>query len=240
MTALVTRPAVDAEPVAAALRARGIETIVDPVLDIRPRRAVSVALDGVQAILATSANGVRSLAAATTRRDLPLFAVGEATAVRARDAGFADVAAADGDAASLAALVAARCKPSGGTLLHVAGSAVARDLAGLLDPHGFSVRRAVLYDAVESPALAEATVAALAGGAIAMVLFFSPRTARTFVMLARACGQGDSCARATAFCLSDAVAAEAAALAWRAVRVAAEPTLAALLAAVDAEQQQRN
>ncbi|MGE0746865.1 MAG: uroporphyrinogen-III synthase [Rhodospirillales bacterium] len=240
MTALVTRPAADAAPVAAALRVRGIEVMIEPLLDIRPRRAVSVSLDGVQAVLATSANGVRALAAATARRDIPLYAVGEATAATARAAGFAAVTAAGGDAASLAQTVAARLQPAPGTLLHVAGSAVARDLGALLESQGFTVRRAVLYDAVESPALSDAAVAALGDGRIAMVLFFSPRTVRTFVMLARACGQAGACARATAFCLSDAVAAEAAALAWRAVRVAAEPTLVALLAAVDAEQQQRN
>ena len=44
-------------------------------------------LDGVQAILATSANGVRALARRTPRRDLPLFAVGPQTAARGAEAG---------------------------------------------------------------------------------------------------------------------------------------------------------
>ena len=48
-------------------------------------------LDGVQALIATSANGVRAFAARDPRRSLPVCAVGDATARAASDAGFADV-----------------------------------------------------------------------------------------------------------------------------------------------------
>src|SRR5512146_3395419 len=87
LCALVTRPRADAESLAEALAARGIEAIVEPMLEIHYRDAPAPDLVGVQAILCTSANGVRALAKVTDERRVPLFAVGDASAARAREAG---------------------------------------------------------------------------------------------------------------------------------------------------------
>ncbi len=62
--ALVTRPAEDSAALADALRARGIEPLVDPMLRIEPVEDAHLPLDGVQAVLFTSANGVRAFAQA--------------------------------------------------------------------------------------------------------------------------------------------------------------------------------
>jgi uroporphyrinogen-III synthase len=76
--ALVTRPREDAEKLAAALAARGIEAVLAPLLTIRPlpdsKERLAPLLPGAQAVLFTSANGVRAFAAAAERRDLPIFA----------------------------------------------------------------------------------------------------------------------------------------------------------------------
>ncbi len=60
------------------------------------------------------------------------------------------------------------------------------------------------------------------------VLFFSPRTAESFASLCARDGLSERCRTLTAFCLSPAVA-EAAALPWRAVRIAARPDQESLL-----------
>ena len=81
--ALVTRPRAEAVALAEALDRRGIEAIVEPLLDILYRDEPAPDLAGVQAVLCTSANGVRALARRSGERDIALFAVGEATAARA-------------------------------------------------------------------------------------------------------------------------------------------------------------
>ena len=91
LRALVTRPEEDARAIAAELRAQGIETILAPMLSIVQRRDPKIDLSGIQALLFTSANGVRAFAAASGARDLPVFAVGDATAGAARNAGFKNV-----------------------------------------------------------------------------------------------------------------------------------------------------
>src|SRR5579872_4370086 len=68
---LVTRPCEDAKTLAAKLTLRGHQPITAPLLEIRFHPAEPVHLNGVQAILVTSANGVRGFAAAVRERHLP-------------------------------------------------------------------------------------------------------------------------------------------------------------------------
>src|SRR5438445_12540972 len=97
--ALVTRPREESKILAAALAARGVGAVIEPLMQIHYRTAAALDLAGVQAVLCTSANGVRALARANGERGISLLAVGEATAVRARAEGFTAVASAGGDSA---------------------------------------------------------------------------------------------------------------------------------------------
>lgn len=228
---LITRPVEDAAPLAAELRDHGIRPLIEPLLRVELLDGPPVPTDGVQAVLATSANGVRALAARLARRDLPLFAVGDATAAAARDAGFIRVESAGGDVESLAALVVRRLDPADGAVLHAAGTDVAGDLAGRLAERRFVCRRVVLYRAVAAERLTEAAARALAEGALDAVLLFSPRTAAAF---ARLLGEADlvpACRRLTACCLSAAVARAVVGLPWRRTIVADRPDRPALIRA---------
>ncbi len=224
MYVLITRPHEDAAPLAEILMRAGIESRVEPMLTIRILDG-GLDLDGVQALLMTSANGVRAFAARTEARDLPVYAVGDATARTASAAGFATVETASGDVEALAALVAERLDPDGGALLHPAGSRVAGDLGGSLAEKGYDYRRAVLYQAEPATALSEQTQAALSAGVIDGVLLYSPRTARAFVELAAPGSLGG----VRAFCLSPAVAEAVAVTTWRSIETAARPEQSALL-----------
>ena len=149
MRVLVTRPREDAAGLVAALAARGHEALVEPLLTIVPRDIVDwpAGHELAQALLVTSANGVRAFARADGRRGLPVFAVGDASAAAARSLGFEAVVSAAGTVEDLAALVAARVDRAAGPLLHPAAGALAGDLQGALAAAGFEVLRVVLYDA---------------------------------------------------------------------------------------------
>jgi len=235
MRILVTRPRDDAAPLVAALAARGHETLVAPMLEIHAPAPGAAAPDlaGVQALLFTSANGVRAFAALTPARDLPVFAVGEASGQAARAAGFARVESAGGDVDDLARLVRERAEPAAGALYHIAANRLAGDLKGALEAAGFAVRRDILYESVAARALPAELRAALTAGQLDAATFFSPRTAATFADLVARAGLAESCTRLTAICLSAAVAAALQPLRWRAVGIAAQPTQDSLLAALD-------
>jgi uroporphyrinogen-III synthase len=235
MRVLVTRPLEDVGPLVAALEARGHEAVVEPMLSIERRADVSLPLplDGVQALLFTSANGVRAFAELASERGLPVFAVGDASATAARDAGFATVESAGGDVADLARLVRVRLDPDKGALFHPAASQLAGDLQGALEDAGFTLHRAALYEAQPAVELSPALHRALAGGELGAAVFFSPRTARTFVGLVERADLSAACARVQAICLSKAVASRLAALTWARVWVAARPEQEAVLARLD-------
>jgi uroporphyrinogen-III synthase len=234
MRVLVTRPQADAAPLVAALEARGHETLLQPLLTIEPvQPAPEFDLEGVQALLFTSANGLRSFAALSPRRDLPVFAVGDASGAAARAAGFARVESAGGDVEDLARLVIARLDPAAGAVFHGAGASLAGDLKGALEDAGFAVRRAVLYNARPAETFAEDVRAALAAGSLDAIAFFSPRTAGTFARLVEQHGLEAACATCRAVCLSPAVAARLESLPWRGMTVAARPERDALVACLD-------
>jgi len=233
--ALVTRPLDDSRDLAEALRSRGFDPLVEPMLTIHYRDGPAPERGRYQGVLATSANGVRALARLAAWRDLPVWAVGDASAREARDLGFVTVTSASGDVAALAALVAERADPGAGPLLHVAASKAAGDLGGALAAKGFTVEKAVLYDAEPAEDFSPALLEALAESRLSAALFFSPRTAATFVRLAEKRHLGESLRQIKALALSGAVAETLAPLPWRGVAVAKRPDQAALLALLDGE-----
>jgi len=164
---------------------------------------------------------------------VPLFAVGEASAARARDEGFARVESAGGSVTDLALLVRDRLRPDKGRLLHVAGSIVAGDLAGALRAEGFAVERAVLYEACPAARLGAPCVSALNAGTLDFALFFSPRTALVFAHLADRAGVADRLGPVTAISISAAADGALAPLPFRERHIAERPDQPSLLAALD-------
>ncbi len=233
MRILLTRPLDDAAPFARILGERGHEAVIAPLLEIRFRDGPDVPLDGVQAILATSANGVRAIARRTARRDIPIFAVGPQTTEEARRAGFAAVRNADGDGAALARAAEQWASPDRGALLHAAGAEVPKLLAAELEKHGFTVRREILYDAVALSQMPDAAAVALKSDVLDAVMHFSPRSARLFGELAAQAGLQRHCKRVASLCISRATAEAAEALAFREIRIAKSPSQEAMLALLE-------
>ena len=233
MRLLLTRPRDESEALAALLATRGHQCLVEPLLEVVFHSDQALELEGAQAVLLTSANGARALAARSEAHGLPAFAVGASTAEAARRAGFDAVESAGGDVNSLAALVAERLRPADGALVHVAGQTVAGDLAALLPD--FEVRRVTLYEAKPAEALSETTVAALKAGELDGALLFSPRTAALLAELGRKADAAEAFGAVSAFCLSEAVADAARPLPWRRILVAERPEQAALLDMLERE-----
>jgi uroporphyrinogen-III synthase len=231
MRLLVTRPRPEAEALARELEARGHATLIQPLLVIERAAAPPPALDGVQAILITSANAAPALAAMTDPP--PVIAVGEASAAAVRAAGVPRVEVAGGDARGLARHLIRHRRPEEGALLHLCGADVRPGLAEPLAAAGFDLRHHVVYRAQAVGELSPATVMALRQRQIDAVLLFSPRTAAIFSALVRHHQLASGLTATEALCLSDAVAAATRDLPWQAVRIARRPEMAALLRLLD-------
>lgn len=234
MRVLLTRPEPESAALAERLKQDGIDSVTAPLLEIVPRDPgpLPVPIEDVQALLVTSANAAGRLPSVTDRRDLRVLCVGEATAEAVRAQGFAAVDSADGAIEELTALALGTLDPKAGPVLHLAGETVAGDLAGMLRLAGFEAHRLVVYEARPAEALAPRALAELKRGRLDAVLFFSPRTAETFVRLVNAAGLTGKLGDVAAVAISDKAADACRTLPWRDIIVAASPDLPGMLAAL--------
>ena len=121
MRVIVTRARADAERTAAALRARGHEPLLSPVLAI-VRTGAAVHPGQAQALVATSAHAFEAISAdeASSLAHLPLFVVGARTAEAAERAGLAAPRLTAAQVSGLAAQMGSAL-PAGAKLLYLAG-----------------------------------------------------------------------------------------------------------------------
>ena len=204
---LVTRPEPDGRETAARLAALDIEATCCPLLVHETLQTSLPDAKGFAAMALTSANAVRALeerGVLAAYLGLKTYAVGARTAGFARAHGFTDVQIAGGSLTDLAELLAHA--GLAGPVFYPAARDQAGDLAKSLAPYGVMVITAQIYAMNPISGLPEGVHADLGSGAIAAALFYSRRTAETFVRLT---GNGlDRAARTRLgmLCLSEAVA----------------------------------
>ncbi len=213
MSILVTRPHPDNEATAENLHARGHVVLLAPVLKFEPVAFHDESEASYGAVIVTSANAIRAVAPQLRDRGLlalPLFAVGEHTASVARDAGFAEVIVAAGDAVALRDKVirSARDKvlKKKSTLLYLAGADLSRDLGSELGAEGFSVVTQTTYRMAPVKILPREVCEGFAAHGIEAVLHYSRRSARAFLDAARDEGVEISALAIPQCCLSETVA----------------------------------
>lgn len=228
MRLLITRPEDGGEHTAAELRTRGHDVLLAPLLRIEPVAGADLGAPPWGAILLTSANAARAIAAHPRIDELvslPALAVGRRTADAARAAGFTGVQSADGDAQDLSRIAAARFAAIRAPLLYLAGEERSHDFSGELG--GLTLRTIVVYRAVKLLTLPASVQQALNESRLEGVLHFSLRSAEAYVACAQAAGLLDKALALFHFCLSKRVAGALAGAAK--VRIAERPDEAALL-----------
>ena len=221
---LVTRPVLDSRT-RALLEARGYNPVAAPLLTVE-RFAIAVPA-GIQAILVTSGNALEAL----PQTSLPVLTVGDATAERARAAGFAPVLSAAGNAAALAGLALRTIDPAAGALLLASGAGQGHALAADLRACGFRVVRRVCYAARPVRRFPQAAADALGAGELHAALFLSAETAAAFVRLLPP-GLHGSLGGVAALAIGEAAAAALEPLPWLRVCRARAPTLDDVLALI--------
>ena len=214
-----------------ALRARGHQPIVAPLSEVELLAKVDLKAGPWAAIVLTSAtalSGIVSFAAGKECLDLPIFAVGDATAKAARAIGFTEVASAGGRVNDLINLVVARLQPPA-RVLYLAGEQRSGDLAGALRAKNFEVDLVVVYRFLNARVLPEPAAAAL-NSELDGVLHFSRAAAEAFVNAAGNSNLLDvALTKPAHFCISDQVAAPLRQAGAARIEVAARPDQDALL-----------
>lgn len=222
MHILLTRPLSQSQVLAAALKQRGIENIlIAPLLTIEPciEHAITLqtALDKhPQALLITSSNGIDSLAALTCRRDIPVIAVGEASAEAARHHGFSAISV-GGSVAHMAPFISTHFSSRNGPLLYASGEVITTDITAQLTANGFAAERIIIYKARPVERLSASIKEILIAREPLAAVFYSPRTAAIFNNLVEKEQLENYLTTAQAFALSPTIATQLVALHWQAI-----------------------
>ena len=206
MRIVLTRPQEDSQRTAAALRAKGHDVLIAPLLRVEPVDArLTTAWGG---IVITSANAAMALATNAAREGLiklPLYAVGQRTAAAAREIGFAEIVIAGGDVRDLLRTIVARRADSKGPLLYLAGEDRSGDLIGDLTVRGIAAEMAVVYRAAPAPFSGD-LIDALKVGEVDAVLHFSKRSAESYLAGAKAAQLTKPALALAHYCLSEQIA----------------------------------
>lgn len=226
---LVTRAEPGASATASRLRQLGYTPLMAPAFALRPRMPwPDLAAHTAGALAFTSALGVHAFAAHERLRDIPVWAVGDATAAAAHAEGFGVVRAGPGDGQGLAHLMLADPEPPQDTLV-TGHSEGAFDLAAALRSGGLRARFIPTYDAVDTPEPAPKAALALQAPAPVGVLIHSRRAAE---VLARWLRANPARAPIHVAAISASASEPLKGLPWAGVWIAAQPTETALIAAL--------
>lgn len=240
---LLTRPAGEADPLAAVLIGRGLRVVAVPTVELRPEPPGGP-LDAALAqrwdwIAVTSATGARAVAEAARRvpaQTARWAAVGPATAAALAEAGInADLVARLPSGRGLADdLIAgdANGRLAGRRILLARASAAASDLPSALRAAGADVTDVVAYRTVEAPAAAAGPLgAALRDPGLAAIVVASGAAVRGLVALA---GDPAALPGVPLVAIGPSTSSVAEALGFEHVVVATTPSVDALADAVEA------
>lgn len=237
MHILITRPQQDAVEMAEALAAAGHSSDVAPLLAIVLDPPSADAFDGVMALVVTSRNGLRALAASQsvdTLKRLPMFVVGRGTAAAARAMGFGDVHVGPAAAKDLVPVIVAGLGGRGaeGAVLHLSGDKISFDLAPPLAAAGFRLKRVTVYHSAPVLELPVHVGDAMRQGRYDAVVLMSPLTADTFVHLVEREGLAQAARHPAYLCLSQGIADRIRPLDPIRISIAARPNAEDMLALV--------
>ena len=219
----------------ARLIALGHEALVEPLLDVELLPVAPEDLDGTQALIATSKNGLRAVARSTAfdiAREMPVYVVGPGTSGTAKALGFRVVVQGPKSAKELVQVVTGTADINGPALVHLAGEVVAYDIAGELQRLGFHVLQPVVYRTVAVKELTEGMRQRIGRGALDGVILLSPQTAAVYARLMRQHGLVQESQRLTHYCFSRAVATTLSSLGKIETAVPELPNLESLLALI--------
>ncbi len=178
VTILITRPEPEASRFADQVRSclgDAVLVLCAPVMRITYGGSLPE-LAGDEVLIFTSRHGVAGFCRLTDQRGLACYAVGDATAAAAQEAGLPAVSA-GGDAEALLARIAGDgCT---GPFLHLRGAHVAADIMGALRRAGHAAQQTVVYEQTATD-LSRAAQGCLSGVGPVILPLMSPRSARLF------------------------------------------------------------
>ena len=147
MHILFTRPLEDCHEMILKFQSLGHEISHLPLINIEGLKYEVPNYSEFKGIIFTSSNAIKFLDIKNIDKKLKCFCVGDATEKKARNAGFQNVFAAEGNVNNLKELILQNFNPSEGKLLYISGEAISSNLDQDLISNGYTVERVINYRA---------------------------------------------------------------------------------------------
>ena len=181
MHILLTRPLEDCSEMILKFKSLGHQVSHLPLLVVEKVNYDSVNFPSFGGIIFTSANAIKFLDLKSIDKKILCFCVGEATEKTARNNGFQNVIAAEGNVENLKELILQNFDKKDGSLIYISGETVSTDLDQQLLKVGYNVKRIVNYRTSHNKNLNEEFVMELKQKMPDIVYVYSQNSAASFL-----------------------------------------------------------
>jgi uroporphyrinogen-III synthase len=145
MHILFTRPIEDCHEMILKFQSLGHEVSHLPLINIEGLKYEPLTYSEFRGIIFTSANAVKFFDIKNIDKKIACFCVGSATEKKAKNSGFQNVFAADGNVNNLKELILQNFNSSEGRLLYVSGEVISSNLDQDLVSSGYTIERIISY-----------------------------------------------------------------------------------------------
>jgi uroporphyrinogen-III synthase len=147
MHILLTRPLEDCHEMILKFQSLGHEVSHLPLINIEALKYEPLNYPEFGGVIFTSANAVKFLDIKNIDKKIVCFCVGSATEKKARNSGFQNVFAADGNVDNLKELILQNSNSSDGKFLYISGEVITSNLDQDLIMNGYTIKRVINYRA---------------------------------------------------------------------------------------------
>ena len=181
MHILLTRPLEDCSEMILKFKSLGHQVSHLPLLVVEKVNYDSINFPSFEGIIFTSANAIKFLDLKSIDKKILCFCVGEATEKTARNNGFQNVIAAEGNVENLKELILQNFDKKDGSLIYISGETVSTDLDQQLLKVGYNVKRIVNYRTLHNKNFNEEFVQELKQKMPDIVYVYSQNSAASFL-----------------------------------------------------------
>ncbi len=181
MHILLTRPLEDCSEMILKFKSLGHQVSHLPLLIVEKVNYDLINFSSFGGIIFTSSNAIKFLDLKSIDKKILCFCVGEATEKKARNKGFQNVIAAEGNVENLKELILQNFDKKDGSLIYISGETVSTDLDQQLLQVGYKVKRIVNYRTSHNKNFNEEFVTELKQKMPDIVYVYSQNSAASFL-----------------------------------------------------------
>ena len=181
MHILLTRPLEDCSEMILKFQSLGHQVSHLPLLSVNQINYEEINFLDYEGIIFTSANAVKFLDLKKIEKKILCFCVGSATERKARNLGFQNVIAAEGNVENLKELILQNFNKKDGKLIYISGETVSVNLDQQLKKEGYNIKRVINYKTSHTEKFKEGFVNELKLKIPDIVYIYSENSASSFL-----------------------------------------------------------